>query len=105
MYSDLDRARQQFQRSNEALAELERISPDGPNDALRHEALLHIARLRLLHRPRPRGRAGAKRPRAQGMRGPADEPPVLIGANAHDPLHRPMSGPWLAIKMLCGWGH
>lgn len=47
MYSDLDRARQQFQRSNEALAELERISPDAPDDELRHEALLHIARLRL----------------------------------------------------------
>ena len=47
MYSDLDRARQQFQRSNEALAELERAGPDTPDEALRHEALLHIARLRL----------------------------------------------------------
>ncbi|KAB1073437.1 hypothetical protein [Methylobacterium planeticum] len=46
MYSDLDRARQGFNRTSEILAELERVSPDGPEDAVRHNALLHIARLR-----------------------------------------------------------
>jgi hypothetical protein len=46
MYSDLDRARQSFNRSSEALTELESLRPDDPGNASRHEALLHLARLR-----------------------------------------------------------
>ena len=47
MYSDLDRARQAFRRSSEALADLERVRPDNPDDASGHEALLHLTRLRV----------------------------------------------------------
>jgi hypothetical protein len=47
MYSELDRARQGFNRSQEAFAELETRRPVDPEDASRHDALLHLARLRV----------------------------------------------------------
>ncbi|WP_336486900.1 hypothetical protein [Methylobacterium nigriterrae] len=46
MYSDLDRARQGWDRIKDDLRALERSAVSEPDDADRREAMLHLTRLR-----------------------------------------------------------
>jgi len=46
MHSDLERARQTWEEAKLGLEQIEKADPQTPEDARRHEAMLHLARLR-----------------------------------------------------------